>query len=124
MLKKGDIVLVSLIILVVIIWFAAANIFKSETSDSIAVIKQNDKILKTIDLDKLQGVERITLLGNYHGVVLAEKGRIRFEESNCPDKVCVKSGWLTKKGDVAVCIPNKAIIKIEGINKKIDGVTY
>lgn len=124
MLKKGDIVLVSMIIIFVIVWFSTTNIFKNKSEDRIAVIKQNEKVVKTIDLDTIKATERISISGSYNEVILVEKGRIRFEEANCPDKVCVKSGWLSKKSDVAVCLPNRTIIKIEGENKNIDGVSY
>lgn len=61
---------------------------------------------------------------DYRAVVLVENGRIRFEESNCPDKTCVKTGWLDKPGDSAVCLPGRFMIKIEGIKDEVDGVTY
>jgi hypothetical protein len=124
MLKKGDIILIGIIILGALCWFVASNVFMSGQDTRVAVIKQNDITIKTIDLDKLQSDQRVNISGAYHEVILAEKGRIRFLEADCPDKVCVKTGWLTKKGDVAVCLPNKVIIKIEGENTKIDGVTY
>lgn len=124
MLKKGDIVLVGVIIVAVVIWFAAASIFRGKSEDKIAVVKQDDKVLRRIDLDTMQSDERINISGSYSEVILVEKGRIRFEEADCPDKVCVKTGWLTKKGDVAVCLPNHTIIKIEGDSNKIDGVAY
>jgi len=44
--------------------------------------------------------------------VLAEKGRVRVAESDCPDQVCVNSGWLTSAGQSAVCIPNRAVLTV------------
>ena len=43
-----------------------------------------------------------------------EGGRIRFEESGCPDKVCVHTGWLSRSGQTAACLPAGVILRIEG----------
>lgn len=42
--------------------------------------------------------------------------RARFVTSDCPDKVCVNTGWLTSPGQSAVCLPNRLSITIEGEN--------
>jgi hypothetical protein len=44
--------------------------------------------------------------------ILAEKGRIRVLQSECPNKICVNTGWLTKPGDVAICVPGDTIVII------------
>ena len=47
-------------------------------------------------------------------VIRIEEGRIRFEASSCPDQTCVHTGWLSRAGDIAVCLPNEVIVKVEG----------
>jgi len=126
MLKKGDIILVAVLLVVAVSTVAGMFIFRGNSSntDKIAVIKQGDRIVKEIKLNEIGKSEKITIEGNYKNVILFENGKIRFEESTCPDKVCVKTGWLTDEGDMAVCLPNQVIVKIEGINTDIDGVTH
>lgn len=43
---------------------------------------------------------------------LYDDGSIAFESSDCPDKVCVRSGKLHLAGQSAACLPNGVIIKI------------
>jgi len=125
MLKKGDMILVIVLIVAVFASFAGLRLFRNTGSTTkIAVITQNGKVVRKINLDKVQGSERIQISGEYDEVILAEKGRIRFESANCPDRVCVKTGWLSQKGDAAVCLPNRTIIKIEGEKENVDGVAY
>lgn len=126
MIKKGDIILIAVIAALVIAGFAGYNFYKGSLKDGrkIAVIKKNNEIIRVIDLDKVENTERITVEGKYTDIILVEKGRIRFEDANCPDLVCVKTGWLSKKGDLAVCLPNQTIIKIEGDTEEVDGMTY
>lgn len=49
-----------------------------------------------------------------HMTIEVGGGRIRFRESDCPDKVCVKTGYISVNGQVAACIPAKVLIRIIG----------
>jgi hypothetical protein len=126
MLKKGDVILIASMIIVIALSFFGVHYYKNMNigKHRIAVIKQNSVTIKEIDLDNVQKPQQIKLTGRYQNIILVEKGRIRFEKATCPDKVCVKSGWLTKFDDTAFCVPNRAYIKIEGSNTKVDGVAY
>jgi len=126
MIKKGDIILVAAIFVMIIAGITGYSFYKNthKSNRKIAVIKKDNKIIRTIDLDNLENPERITIEGKYTDIILVEKGRIRFENADCPDLVCVKTGWLSEKGDIAVCLPNQTIIKIEGEVEEVDGTTY
>jgi len=41
-------------------------------------------------------------------------GRIAFIHSDCPDKVCVNTGFIGTPGQSAACLPNRVILIIEG----------
>lgn len=41
-------------------------------------------------------------------------GRARIRASLCPHQVCVRRGWLSRSGQVAVCVPNLVILEIVG----------
>lgn len=41
----------------------------------------------------------------------------RVTTSNCPDKVCVNSGWASECGDVIICMPNVFGVLISCDNK-------
>jgi len=126
MLKKGDFILIILIVAVSVSMMAGFALSKTRYRDmkKVAVIIQNNNVIKKIDLDSVNEPERLIIEGDYREVILIEKGRIRFEEANCPDRLCVKTGWLNEAGDIAVCIPNGIIIKIEGEKQDVDGVTF
>jgi hypothetical protein len=126
MLKKGDIIIAAVSILVAVGSFAAVSLYKSAGNNlqRIAVIKQNDQIIRRINLETFEGSEEINVSGDYDEVILVENGRIRFKKADCPDKVCVKTGWLEQNGDIAVCLPNRVMIKIEGEPADVDIVTY
>lgn len=39
---------------------------------------------------------------------------IKVTESDCPDKICIKTGYIKNKGEAAVCMPNRVIVTVEG----------
>jgi hypothetical protein len=47
-------------------------------------------------------------------LIKTEQNRICMYRSSCPLKICEKTGWIQKPGEVIICIPNKIVIRIEG----------
>jgi len=41
-------------------------------------------------------------------------GAAGFVSSNCPDQICVHTGWLHLPGQMAVCVPNRTALLIVG----------
>ncbi len=48
-----------------------------------------------------------------HLTVRAEAGRACISYSDCPDQICVRTGWITAAGQSAVCLPNRCVLTIE-----------
>lgn len=51
-------------------------------------------------------------------------GRVRFVDSPCVGRYCVHSGWLSRSGQVAACLPNGVIIEVTGGAPEFDAVTF
>lgn len=41
-------------------------------------------------------------------------GRIRFVSAPCRHKVCINTGWVSKAGDTAACLPNRISLNLSG----------
>lgn len=41
-------------------------------------------------------------------------GKVRIAASPCRHQVCVRRGWIDRRGDVSVCLPNELVLVIEG----------
>lgn len=50
--------------------------------------------------------------------VLAEAGQVRIASSECPDQICVHTGWLTSAGQNAVCLPFKVVLKVISVDSQ------
>lgn len=47
-------------------------------------------------------------------------GKVRMKDSACPNKLCVKMGWISQEGQVVCCIPNRVVLKITGEKEMYD----
>ena len=117
-IKSGDVVV---IILVIALAFSLIGFyFERNNEDKTAVITQNGVVLKQVSLSNIAQTTLVPYDGLYPGVIEAENGRIRFEHAECPDQVCVHTGWISRPGQIAVCLPAGVIIKIEGSDSEQD----
>ncbi len=116
--KLGDVLII--IVIVVTALLMLGLYIKKDTVGKTAVITQNNVVLKRIRLDQL--TERFTMdyAGQYPGTLEAENGSIRFSYAECPDQVCVHTGWISRPGQIAVCLPAGVIVKIEGESDDMD----
>ena len=104
--RKSDIIIIGIIAAVsVLAWFIYGSFYGH--SGKYAEIYYRSELVKTVDLTK--GEEESFSLEQLPNVVfkLYKDGSIAFLESDCPDKICVKSGKLHRAGEYAACIPNR-----------------
>ena len=120
MFKKQDLFLIVpflLVAVVLLIWF------NSNPNSGIAVVEKNGSELYRFDLSRQTVTQIIDVGGSYHVKLLLEPGAISFEHSDCHDQICVRTGRLTKPGQIAVCLPAKISIEIVSKSKEFDGYT-
>ncbi len=39
---------------------------------------------------------------------------VRIVSAPCPHKVCVRRGWVQRRGEIIACVPNRLILRIGG----------
>ncbi len=55
-------------------------------------------------------------------IVRIENGSVWMEIADCPDRLCVKQGRITKSVDRIVCLPHRVVVFIEGSGESEDAV--
>ena len=126
-MKKGDKIVAVVIAILVLASSIGVLVYMNmaRSSHHIAEIKQDGKVIRTIDLDKVESPMEINIAyGDGYNLVRVENGKIRVVDSDCPDKLCVKQGWITQPGQSVICLPHKLIVKIQGGSKEIDENVY
>lgn len=117
--KKTDILIVLAIFVIGLVLWAIYN-YTISSKPAKAEIYYKSELVKKIDL--YTGVDKIFTIPQNERVVfhLYKDGSIRFEESDCPDKICVKTGKLNSVGETAACLPNEIFIKIIPVKNRSD----
>ncbi|HIX90620.1 MAG TPA: NusG domain II-containing protein [Candidatus Agathobaculum pullicola] len=117
-LKWGDFVIIGIVLLL-----AAA------LTGALAAGTRGDQLYAEVWQDN-QLVERVALtddtdrtidLDGHNVIVLSGKSAC-METADCRDQVCVRTGVLTRVGQVAVCLPNRVVLKIVGETSEIDAI--
>lgn len=114
-MKKNDFFLI-LVISIVVGLFFTFNHFKNNKGDKVVIYVDN-KVYKEVPLNKSEELTIKTKSG--YNKVKVHDGGVEIEDASCPDKVCVKTGFVNKSNKNIVCIPNKVSIKIVS-NEKND----
>ena len=88
-----------------------------KNGDIICELYVDNKPQSRIDLTK-DGDIRVP--GRENVVLRVKKRSVAFIISDCPDKVCIKTGYISQPGQAAVCLPNRTAVKIVYVKPDID----
>lgn len=121
-IRKRDLYFAAWILILAAVLFAGYRIYV-KNQPAKAEIYYGSNLIKTVLLNT--GKEESFSFPQAEQVVfhLYSDGSLAFETSDCPDKVCIKSGRLRWVGQSAACLPNKMILKIvpmERTNEDLD----
>ena len=96
----------------------------SETAQTAQII-QDGRVIQTINLQNVKEPYEFEIAAHNGGnnIIRVENGKIGIVHANCPDKICVKQGFITNGALPIVCLPNKLSIVIINDNHELDAAT-
>ena len=102
----------------VFFWTSPGTRLQGQTAD--IIVSQKTVLTVPLQLDKIYTVQGH--IGK--SIIVVKQGKIRFRHSPCQKKYCILSGWHELSGDVAACLPNRVIIRVNGTPKGYDVLSY
>ena len=117
---KRDIMLIATLIIVCAAVFLIIN-FVVKKDGITAAVKVDGNIVYMLPLDKNAS---FTVEG-YHGgsnTVVIENGTVYMKDADCPDKLCEKTGKISKNGETIVCLPHRVVVEIQGGEGNVDSL--
>lgn len=87
-----------------------------------AVIRAAGQVVETVPLTRAHTFSVDGPLGTTR--IEIGPGRARVAADPSPRQLCVKQGWLTQSGQVALCLPNQVSVEIRGPSKPYDTLGY
>lgn len=89
-----------------------------------AKILSDGETVRVVDLENVKDPCEFTVTSKDGGenTVRVENGRIAVTGASCPDKICVKRGFISGAQPPIVCLPNKLTVVVTN-DSGVDAVT-
>ncbi len=62
------------------------------------------------------------VLGGGSNTIEIKDGRVRMKDADCPDRICMRQGWIERSGEAITCLPNRIVVEVAGEAEDIDVV--
>ena len=117
-LKWGDFVIIGVVLALAAV--IAAVLALGVSGDRLyAEVWQDNTLVERVELT--DSTDRTIDLDGHNVIVLSGR-TARMQSADCRDQVCVRTGTLTHAGQVAVCLPNRVVLRITGETSEIDAI--
>jgi hypothetical protein len=97
-------------------------VFWSPDTPQRAIVRTGGRVAAELPLDRPGRIDVSGPLGITH--IEVEPGKARVAADPGPRQYCVKQGWLTRTGAVAICAPNEVTLSLEGRHSPYDSLAY
>ena len=115
----GDWLVIAISIIAVIFMFQQ---FWSMMPASKLKIRQGSRVVGTYDLNQMRELKITGAMGE--SLISINQGKVRFKQSPCLNQYCVHQGWLSRAGQVAICLPNQISLQLMGTKTTYDSLNY
>ena len=118
---KNDIILgIGLLVTALCLWLIMQLVMNNSGSEElVAVITVDGEEYAQYPLKSGITME---IFVDGHNKVIIDDGVVWMEEADCPDKLCMNQGRISKAGQTIICLPNRIMVTIKGGTAQYDGV--
>lgn len=90
-------------------------LFNQRAAGSIANVYVDGQCVYSVDLSLVTApfTKEIAFDEGRGSTVSVESGRICISAADCPDQVCVRTGWISDSAAPIVCLPHRLLVRIE-----------
>ena len=126
-MTKGDKILISAIVVLSLLAYVIIYFSGSEDRDKYISVQFNGSEFKRLTFTSKNDSYKYKLdTDEGLNIIEVDGDKVHMTEADCPDKLCIKQGYISKVGEVLVCVPNKVVVEIKSDNseKELDGINY
>lgn len=111
-MKKNDIILIAVILLIAFSFLTITKFFIQKPGNHVEVMVNGELyITLPLDVDTEMEIEGVLDNSNY---LIIEDGYAKIVDASCPDKLCVYQKKIKYTGETIVCLPNKVVVQVVG----------
>lgn len=124
-LKPFDYILIGITLL---LSFTPAVLTYAQLSQSggqskiIAYVRVNGQVVDQFELSADTPHQEKTYYPNegQYNIIEVDGQRIRVKEDNSPDQIAVMTSWISRPGELSVCLPHNLLIEIKALGGEND----
>ena len=107
-MKKNDWILAAAIFFVAVLTFGL-QLLKTTDEYSEVESQVNGELYGRYRLEQDQEIDV-----NDKNKVLIKDRKVRMEDADCPDQICVNHRAIARDGESIICLPNQTVVTIRG----------
>lgn len=120
MIKKGDLVLIGILLCVAFIGLFVVRMLSQGEGAQIKVT-QGGEVYGIYPLNHSRMIEIETDRG--YNKLIIEDGQAYMEEADCPDKICIMHAKIHYDHEAIICLPHELVVEIiGGKGQEIDAI--
>ena len=118
--RKKEALSVMILLIISILLFIGIRCF-ADGSGKYVKVYVNDKLTKTFDL---HGDTRYMIeTKNGYNYLIIKNNEARIVDADCPNKICVDKGAISKDHESIICVPHNVVVTIDSNkNASVDAV--
>ena len=113
-MKKRDVILIAAVLIIAAVLFLVVELTKKDGAG--VIVKVDGKQVAEYSLSENATYE----LNGGTNILVIENGKAFLKDANCPDKLCVHQGKISRTGEVITCLPNKLTVTVYGAEESLD----
>ncbi len=113
-MKKRDIILIASILVIAIAFFLIVELTKEEGAGVVVKVDGQEVAEYSLSADGTYPLNGGT------NILVIENSKAYLTDANCPDKLCVHQGKISRTGEVITCLPNKLTVSVFGAEESVD----
>ena len=119
-LKRNDLIL--FLVLVGVALALSLVLYGKGSRGGIVVVQVDGKKMASYPLDRDRDV-MIRVPGGGYNHLMIRDGSCYLSDADCPDRLCVKQGKISKDGQSIICLPHRLVITVHrGEKSDVDTV--
>lgn len=113
-LKKWELIALLFLVAGLCLW----AFWPKEAGSTALITVDGDKVAELpLSKDTAMGIDGY---GGFSLHVIVENGRVRVEDSTCPDLICQNHSPISQGGEEIVCLPGRVVVEITGEEAAVD----
>ena len=110
-MKKADLILIAAVLVISAILYAF--FYQSPSNDTRVIIYVDGEPVKSEKIPEI--VDQVTFENSFGcNIIEIGAGTVEVIWSDCASQVCVRTGKISRPGEVIVCLPHHLLITIVG----------